>query len=241
MTAIPPSLPPHPALLLDFDGTLVEIAPHPHAITIPPGLAPLLEDLAARFEGAVALVSGRPLADLDLFLPGLPLAIAAEHGGLFRFHPEGPIERPPHPRPPEAWRDAARRYAETHPGLLYEPKEGGFVVHYRHAPERREAVRAALEDLIGEDPEFGLLASHMAWEVRPRRANKAEAVRFLMAHPPFAGRKPVFIGDDVTDEEGMAAARALGGMGLRVPEVFGGPEGVRRWLAALLETPPRSG
>lgn len=229
-----PILPPRPALLLDFDGTLVDIAPHPHAITVPPGLGPLLAALAERLEGALALVSGRPLADLDLFLPGLPAAVAAEHGGLFRLRPEGPVERPPLRRPPEAWREAAAQLAARHPGLLYEPKEGGFVVHYREAPERREEVRAALARLIGGAEGFDLLASHMAWEVRPRGANKAAAVRFLMARPPFAGRIPVFIGDDVTDEEGMEAARSLAGIGLRVPETFGSPAGVRAWLASLL-------
>jgi trehalose 6-phosphate phosphatase len=236
-----PALPPRPALLLDFDGTLVDIAPHPHAVIIPPDLGVLLEALGSRLGGALALVSGRPLADLDLFLPGLRVAVAAEHGGLFRFHPEGPIERLPLRRPPAAWREAAERLAASHPGLLYEPKEGSFVIHYRDAPERREEVRAALARLIEGAEGFDLLPSHMAWEVRPKGANKAAAVRFLMSRPPFAGRIPIFIGDDVTDEEGMEAARALAGLGLRVPETFGSPAGVRAWLASLLEEGRLSG
>jgi len=225
------------ALLLDFDGTLVEIAPRPEAVVVPAGLPALLARLAARLGGALAVVSGRPLGDLDRFLPGLPAALAGEHGGVFRMSPAAAPCRPDLPDPPAAWRAAAAHLAACHPGVLYEPKARGFVLHYRAVPELADPLRAALAALITpRDADFALLPSHMAWEVRPRGADKGSAVAKLLAAPAFHGRLPVFIGDDVTDADGMRAARAAGGVGLFVAETFGDPAGVRRWLADLAGT-----
>ncbi len=222
------------ALLLDFDGTLVELAPTPDSVVIPPGLGDLLARLSRRLDGALALVSGRPLADLDRFLPGIPVALAGEHGGVFRLSPAAAASRPDLPSAPEAWREAARRLVAAHPGALFEPKARGFVVHYRAIPEAGEALRAPLAGMVARDAaRFVLLASHMAWEIRPRGADKGSAVGFLLARAPFAGRVPVFIGDDVTDADGMRAASDAGGQGLYVHEAFGGPAGVRDWLAHL--------
>ncbi|MGC8523687.1 MAG: trehalose-phosphatase [Acidibrevibacterium sp.] len=222
------------ALLLDFDGTLVELAPTPDSVVIPPGLGDLLARLARRLDGALALVSGRPLADLDHFLPGIPVALAGEHGGVFRLAPGHAVLRPDLPSVPQAWREAAIRLVAAHPGALYEPKARGLVVHYRAIPEAKDALAAPLAALVATDAErFALLPSHMAWEIRPRGADKGSAVRFLLARPPFAGRTPVFIGDDVTDADGMDAAREAGGQGVFVAEAFGDPAGVRAWLAGL--------
>ncbi len=232
-----PVLPPpgRLALLLDFDGTLVELAPTPDSVVIPPGLGDLLARLSLRLDGALALVSGRPLGDLDRFLPGVPVALAGEHGGVFRLSPTAETIRPDLPSVPEAWREAAKRMVASHPGAIYEPKARGFVVHYRAIPEAGEALRAPLAAMVAGDDaaHFALLASHMAWEIRPRGADKGSAVGFLLARAPFAGRIPVFIGDDVTDADGMRAARAAGGQGLYVHEAFGDPAGVRRWLGQL--------
>lgn len=224
------------ALLLDFDGTLVEIAPRPDAVVVPASLPGLLARLAQRLEGALAIVSGRPLADLDRFLPAFPAALAGEHGGVFRMNPDATPFRPDLPEPPAAWRAAAERSATAHPGVLFEPKARGFVLHYRAVPELAETLRDVLAALLAEQPgTFVLLPSHMAWEVRPRGADKGSAVATLLGTAPFHGRIPVFVGDDVTDEDGMRAARAAGGEGLQVAPVFGDPAGVRRWLAQLAD------
>jgi trehalose 6-phosphate phosphatase len=222
------------ALFLDFDGTLVEIAPRPDAVQVQPGLPRLLQRIAAALNGALAVVSGRPLRDLDHFLP-VPIAMAGDHGATLRPVPGQPPESPDLPHAPAAWRDRAAALLEQFPGALIEDKEHGFVVHYRLAPAAGPAAKTLLDELIaGAGPGgggFTLLEARMAWEVRPGGASKATAVRALMARAPFAGRRPVFIGDDVTDEEGMAAAREYGGLGLRLQDAFGEPEALREWLA----------
>jgi len=117
-----------------------------------------------------------------------------------------------------------------------ERKARGFVLHYRLAPEAGPAVHAALETLVAPyQAAFRMIAAHMAWEVRPRGVDKGTAITEVMALPAFAGRLPVFIGDDVTDEDGMVVARAMGGVGLFVPDVFGSPDAVRAWLARTVD------
>jgi trehalose 6-phosphate phosphatase len=229
-----PIAPDRAALFLDFDGTLVEIAPRPDAVVIPPALPGLLRRLAARLEGALAIVSGRPLAELDAFLP-VPLAMAGEHGAALRPAPGAPAERPPLPHPPPEWRRRAEALAARHPGALVEPKAHGFVLHFRQAPEADPPGRALLDELIAGADDFAVMPAHMAWEVKPRAVSKAMAVERLMAAPPFAGRVPVYVGDDVTDEAGMAAARAAGGLGLRLQDAFGTPAALRGWLERLAE------
>jgi len=104
------------------------------------------------------------------------------------------------------------------------------VLHYRAVPGLGPALRTALEAVIGSSEAFALMPARKAWEIRPRGADKGMAVAALMARAPFAGRLPVFIGDDVTDEDGMAAARAMGGAGLKVGDAFRDPAAVRAWL-----------
>jgi trehalose 6-phosphate phosphatase len=230
MDALPPFA--RAALLLDLDGTLVDIAPAPDLVVVEPGLREALERLGAELGGAVAVVSGRPVEQIEALLGDAAGAIAGEHGGAIRFGPGQALHRPDLPSVPEAWRAAGRRLAETRPGAAVEEKARGFVLHYRAASALGPELEQALRRMMDGDGRFALLPAHMAWEVRPRGADKGTAVAALMARAPFAGRLPVFIGDDVTDEEGMAAARGLGGAGLRVEEAFGSAGGVRRWLAA---------
>ncbi len=229
------------ALLLDFDGTLVEIAATPDAVRVPPDLPGLLHRLARQLSGALAVVSGRPLRDLDTFLP-VPIAMAGDHGATLRPDPLAPALRSGLPHPPAAWRSRAAALLDRHPGTLIEDKEHGFVIHYRLAPAAGPEAEAMMASLVAEDPAaFTLLEARMAWELRPRGASKGTAVRALMARPPFAGRVPVFIGDDVTDEEGMAVAREFGGMGLRLQDAFGSPQALRDWLALAVAQPGRTG
>jgi trehalose 6-phosphate phosphatase len=134
---------------------------------------------------------------------------------------------------PPAWLDAGERAVAAHPGALFERKARGFALHYRQAPAAREALERAAHALVGTAETHFVLAGAMVWEIKPRGADKGTAVAALMAQAPFAGRTPVYIGDDVTDLDGFAAARALGGLGLQVQDVFGDAAGVRAWLAEL--------
>jgi trehalose 6-phosphate phosphatase len=232
---VPPVPPPgRLALLLDLDGTLLDIAPSPTEVRVPPTLPDVLRRLRARLGGALAVVSGRTIESVAALLPGLGLAIAGEHGGAIRLADGLPIERGMLPEVPPDWREAAHGLAASFPGVLFEPKPHGFVLHFRQAPGAGPALAAALADLLAGSPErFVLLPAAMAWEVRPRGVNKGRAVRELLRRPPFAGRSPVFVGDDTTDEDGIRAAREAGGLGFMVDQTFGDAAGVRAWLASL--------
>ncbi|MBS7810592.1 trehalose-phosphatase [Roseococcus pinisoli] len=223
------------ALLLDVDGTLINLAPRPDEVIVPGSLRIDLEGLLGAMDGALALVTGRALADVeDLFAP-LRLPVVAEHGAVMRAEPGGEARRLTLPVAPEEWRRTALGFATQHDGLVFEEKPAGFVLHYRLAPDLGEAAFDLLAGLISTRNDFEILRASMAWEVRPRGVHKGVAVRNIMQEPRFAGRVPVFIGDDVTDEDGIAAAEELGGAGYRVPDDFPAPEAVRAWLASLLE------
>jgi trehalose 6-phosphate phosphatase len=228
------ALPDRAALLLDLDGTLLDFAPTPDQVVVPPGLPETLRRLCRRVDDALAIVTGRPLEQIDALLGDIPHAVAGEHGGAIRHARGAPVERPDLPCAPVEWCARAEDFARANPGVLLELKARGFVLHYRLAPALGARVHETLVGMMrGHEATFALLAAQMAWEVKPRGADKGSAVDSLMARPPFAGRVPVYIGDDVTDEDGMRAARDLGGIGLRVQDAFGDPEGVRRWLASL--------
>jgi trehalose 6-phosphate phosphatase len=224
------------ALLLDFDGTLVDIAPTPELVIVPDTLRDSLARLHDRLDGALAIVTGRPLDQVDHFLAGIPLAVAAEHGAVIRRRPDGDTTAVDLPPIPAAWLDEADRAAASQDGVRVERKKTGFVLHYRAAPDAGPALHTLLTALIGDDTDrYHVLPAKMAWEIRAHGADKGSAVQTLMAEPPFAGRRPVFIGDDVTDQHGIDAAVALGGLGLMVPDAFGEPAQVRDWLRRLAD------
>jgi trehalose 6-phosphate phosphatase len=227
-----PFAPNRAALFLDFDGTLIEIAARPEAVVVPADLPPLLGRLATLLDGALAVVSGRPIAQLDLHLP-VPIVKAGDHGAALRMGPAEPVTGPPLPVPPPEWRSAAEAIARRFPGALVEHKSHGLVFHYRLAPDAGSPARDLLEALLAGNTDFTLMPARMAWEVKPRAVSKGTAVAALLARPPFAGRLPVFVGDDVTDEAGMAAAEASGGIGLRLQDAFGTPAAFRGWLARM--------
>ena len=223
------------ALLLDLDGTLIDIAPTPDSVVIPPGLTDTLRALQAALDGALAIVTGRSIDVLDGFLGGA-FAAAGEHGGALRHAPGATLERPDLPSPPESWLVVSEQLVAAHPGTLLERKARGFALHFRLAPHAGPVFHTALRAMLPEASGFQLLAGSMIWEVRPLGADKGSAVTALMARPPFLGRLPLFIGDDVTDEDGMRVARDMGGEGLRVEPIFGSPSGVRAWLARAAAT-----
>jgi trehalose 6-phosphate phosphatase len=239
-SATAPSLLQHDeALLIDFDGTLVEIAAHPEAITVPAMLPELLAQLEQALGGALALVSGRRFEDLRRHLaPFAPIG-AGLHGAELCLEPGAD------PLRSEAGDTAALATALQArlgdcAGVRIEDKGGAVAVHFRQAPAQQAACEQALGALA---PGHGFVVrpGHMLVEARPPGADKGTALRRLMQGPAFVGRRPVFIGDDVTDEDGIAAAEALGGRGIRVgahgPETAArlpDPAGVRRWLRQSL-------
>src|SRR5690349_6562005 len=228
----PPDLDRKTALFLDFDGTLVEIAATPEAVVVPPSLPSLLSHLHHQLDGAVAIVSGRPLRQIDQLLNPFRASAAGEHGVTVRFADGTLQELPVGIAVPDDWRAVLGGAAERWPGVRLEPKPHGLTLHYRLAPEREAEVWELARGLVPADhPWFRLIPAREAVEIGLRAASKGDAVERLMAHAPFHGRRPIFIGDDFTDEAGMSKARELGGLGLRVAEAFGGdPAQVRAWL-----------
>jgi trehalose 6-phosphate phosphatase len=237
VSAADPELPDRAALLLDLDGTLLDIAPTPASVVVPAGLLDALSALRDALGGAVAVVSGRPVEQIDALLDCVPYAVAGEHGGAIRPAPGAALERPDLPAVPLRWLERAERAAAATPGVLLERKAHGFVLHYRLAPAAGPALHQAVLAMLAEGgADFAVMPARKAWEVRPRGADKGKAVRRLMACPPFLGRVPVYVGDDVTDEDGMRAARELGGLGFKVQDRFGDAAGVRAWLGVLAST-----
>lgn len=218
----PPALPRKAALFLDFDGTLVPIAQRPQDVRVPSALIPTLQRLHLALGGALAIISGRPLSGVDEFLspPLLPmlLPVAGAHGAE-RRDATGRITLQRADTPASVLA-AATTLAEEHTGLLLETKPSGFALHYRLNPSLAEECRTTLANALNEAPgaslTWELLLGHCVCELKQRGVSKGTAVRAYLAEPPFAGRVPVFIGDDVTDEDGFVAVQAAGGFGIRV-------------------------
>jgi trehalose 6-phosphate phosphatase len=220
------------ALFLDIDGTLLDIAARPDAVVVPPDLPGLLGRLRERLDGALAIITGRPLAQVDEFFPG-SFAAAAEHGAILRDAAGTLHHIAGRPAAFDHWLERLNAAASDIPGVIIEVKAVSLVIHYRQAPEAGEKLRALAESLIAQSgPDVELLPAHMAFELRPRGAGKDSALAWFMERPPFAGRVPVFIGDDTTDEPAIALATALGGAGMHVARDFAGSaQAVRDWLS----------
>jgi trehalose 6-phosphate phosphatase len=232
---MPPALRPETALFLDVDGTLIDLAATPDAVIIPPELHQLLQSLAARQGGALAILSGRPLTDIDR-LCGAGLPAAGEHGAVLRDaagHVSNPVTRPSCLA--EITNTLRGKVAKLD-GVLLEDKKFGLALHWRGAKSHAAELTALAQKLAAPHPELTLQPAHEAMEIRAAGPDKGKALEFFMRTPPFAGRKPVFIGDDVTDEPAIEAANRLGGIGLHVARDFaGGPKSVRAWLAGAVQ------
>jgi trehalose 6-phosphate phosphatase len=229
--------------VLDVDGTILDIAPTPLQVHVPASLRKALAGLSKRLGGALALVSGRPLSELDRIFFPLQLPAVGGHGAELRpTAPGSTIERHNAVFDP-ALKRRLHEIAAGHPGVIVEDKGYSVALHYRQAPEHGESltheVQRACEPMAGT---IDLLAGKAVVEVKQAGFDKGTAVRELMSHPPFRGRRPVFIGDDKTDEHAFAAVQEFDGraisVGCRIPGIqdhFDGPDDVRRWLERLSE------
>ncbi len=213
-------VPPDPAdgwgLFFDIDGTLIDIAPTPDGVTVPPRLKDDLAQLYARMGGALALVTGRALPDADRLFAPLTLPIAGLHGADIRFA-DGRLCEIARDPALDRLRHDLRELLAPYPDLILEDKGAGIGVHFRSNPGMKEQIVTRLEQFVAaQDGRFAVQHGLMVAEVRPAAASKAHAVERFLAEPAFLGRKPIAFGDDLTDESMFAAVRRHGGMAIRV-------------------------
>ena len=239
-----PPLDPLWALFLDVDGTLLEIAPRPDLVRVPEGLPSLMIRLSAQREGALALISGRPLAQLDRLFEPWQGAAAGMHG-LERRRADGILDCAVDSEGAAALdrlRPKLAALVADGSGLILEDKGGTLAIHYRATPQREPEIRAVVEALHREmGSVLRLITGKMVVEFQPRSVDKGRAIAAFLAEPPFCGRRPVFVGDDTTDEDGFAEIRRRGGVAIRV-DPFDGPtaanyrlptvKAVLAWLAS---------
>lgn len=232
---------PSSAVLLDVDGTILDLAPTPLEVVVPADLTAALEALSQRTGGALAFVSGRPLAELDLFFAPLRLPAIAGHGAELRLG-DGYVARASTFLDPEL-KAALASIADDKPGVVVEDKKYSIALHYRLAPHLGHEVRDEVSAVCARFPSTAIeiLPGKSVVEVKQPSFNKGTAVRELMRHVPFKGRRPIFIGDDVTDEAAFAVMPEFGGIGFSVGREMNGiagtfetPGDVRRWIADIV-------
>jgi trehalose 6-phosphate phosphatase len=244
-TRPPPSLDRRSALFLDVDGTLLEIASRPDRVHVASDLPSLLNDLTRDREGALALVSGRPLADIDRLFRPWRGAAAGLHG-IERRRADGTLVSATNPAA-VAVLDRLRRplaaLAAADSRLALEDKHGTLALHYRGAPQREDEIKSLAMALALEDASLRVIAGKMVVEFQPRGIDKGTAIAAFLDEPPFFGRLAVFVGDDVTDEDGFIEIRRRGGISIRVGTPaetqaeysLADVPGVHSWLAAGLQ------
>ena len=235
------------ALFLDVDGTLIEIAEAPDAVHVDEGIGSLLARVGERLDGALALASGRSLEVLDGFFEPLKLPAAGLHG-LERRSAGGAVARSDASAVLDPARRELERFVAEHPGTLLEDKSATLALHYRRAAGAEAAAREEMERVrTALGSAYRVQEGKMVLELKPHRPNKRTVVEDFMAETPFRGRAPVFVGDDITDEEGFEAAQRAGGAAIvvglaaeasRTSNARYGLSGVpelHRWLEALCD------
>lgn len=227
------------AILLDVDGTILDLAPTPPQVWVPPSLRQAMSALLARTGGAVALVSGRSLDELDLLFSPLQLPAIGGHGAELRASMRDRWRAAP--LDAELKRKLAT-VAELGPGILLEDKGYSLALHYRLAPDQKPRIEAAVRRICAENPTapVEILHGKSVVEIKQSGFNKGSGVRELMRHRPFLDRHPIFIGDDVTDESVFDIIPELDGLAFSVGRKVAGvnghfekPEAVRGWLARI--------
>jgi len=245
MSAAPQLSPTDPiAVFLDFDGTLVHIVERPDLVQIPASLPTVLRDTYTALDGALALVTGRSITSLDALLEPLQLPTAGVHGIEYRDS-SGGIQSVSAPPLPDWARTELVALAASNPGLLLEDKGHGIALHYRQAPDHEARVREGITNIFAKlGTDFAIQEGKMVVEIRPACATKGTAVARFMDNPPFAGRQPVFVGDDITDEDAFRVVNELGGYSIKVGHRQSGSaaryeladvEAVRKWLLPLAQ------
>ncbi len=228
------------ALFLDVDGTLLDLADWPGAVETPTGLVAILRKIERRLEGALALISGRTIEELDRLFEPLRLRASGVHGAEVRFDPD----KAPGPAPgavalPESLWTAVSETLREFPGTFAENKHYSFAIHYRLAPDAEGPLRERIMKLVEREPQTDIqvMDAHCALELKVPGFDKGRAIESFLATPPFRGRTPIFVGDDKTDEAGFAVVSALGGyaysVGRRRPgaiDAFERPSAVREWI-----------
>jgi trehalose 6-phosphate phosphatase len=244
---VPSSLVPHlseTAVLLDIDGTLLDLAPTPREVWVPPGLAKTMHRLHQRTNGALALVSGRSLNDIDLIFAPDQFPAVGGHGAEMRIEADSEFVAAHAPPMDKELKRRLAAIARLSPGILLEDKGYSLALHYRLAPHAEKAIYEAVSLIRADLPNapIEVLPGKLVCEIKHSGFTKATGVRELMTHEPFRGRRPFFIGDDVTDESVFAIMPDLDGLafsvGRRARGVaghFDAPSDVREFLAHLLD------
>src|ERR1700712_2778314 len=250
---VPGALVPHLsecALLLDIDGTLLDFAPTPREVWVPPGLAKTMNRLLQRTSGALALVSGRSLNDIDLIFAPVEFPAVGGHGAEMRITTENESVATHAPPMDKELKKRLAAIAQLSPGILLEDKGYSLALHYRLAPHAEKAIYEAVSFIRADLPNapIEVLPGKCVFEIKHSGFTQASGVRELMTHEPFRGRRPIFIGDDVTDESVFAIMPDFDGLafsvGRRAQGVaghFDEPRDVRDWLAHLLDDEAASG
>lgn len=206
------------ALFLDLDGTVAEFQTDPAEVRLDPPLLKAILILQRKLGGALAVISGRRIGDLDRLLLPLKLPLAGQHGRE-RRDAAGHCHRLPADPDIEAVRPRIAAFAAEHEGVVLEDKRSSLALHYRRAPRHAAAVRAFADRLVADvAPTLRVLEGKMVVELIGSQADKGTAIAAFMAEPPFRGRRPVFLGDDVTDEDGFRAVNAAGGLSIKIGE-----------------------
>ena len=233
------------ALCLDVDGTILDLAPTPDAVEVPRWMVPLLQELHARLDGAVAFVSGRTIADIDRLFAPLKLPAIGVHGGEIRTAGDPVIRDDQLSAELATAKPFLTRSIQPLRGVMLEDKRSAIALHYRNAPDfGREVLKIAELALARMGGDFAVLVGKCVVEIRPRHLTKGTALARLMETPPFRGRTPIFAGDDVSDEDAFEVVNRLGGISVRVGEPvrtaatcqLADPDQLRRWLQELVAT-----
>ena len=220
------------AVFLDFDGTLVDLVDRPEDVEVTAQARSLLVRLSARLGGAVAIVTGREIEQIDAFLSSITLPVAGVHGVVRRGADGRYHDSHQASLPIERLASRLEPLLERAPELLLEPKGGSLALHYRARPDLEAVCLAAMERAIEDIDDAVLLHGKFVIEVKPEGRDKGLAIRDFMEEPPFSGRRPLYAGDDVTDEDAFGVVEALGGLTIKVGE----GESSARYRAASPET-----